>query len=480
MVIFFFQVLIKLVFLCIYLAPSCMIACMNYEKAQQKLELLGQNHLLQKWESLSGPEKENLLQQIAALNPRTFFLQRNLLKEKGISSTQNHIPFREYSKTGSEEDKKLGLKLLEEGKIGALIVAGGEGTRLGFNGPKGCFPISNVQKKTLYQLFAEKTAAASKMCGRPLSLAIMTSPNNHKETVSYFIRNNYFGLEKNQVDFFSQESLPYLDQKGDMFLETPSTIAMGPNGNGSALYHFFESGLWEKWHRKGIEIIHFILIDNALAEPFDPELAGYHRRHNCNATIKAIERTDPLEHVGTIVRIGDRVHVVEYTEMSQKESEARDADGGLRHRCANISLFCFDMELAHRTAIDDSSIMPYHLAFKAASYLDSHGITVKSGKPIAWKYEKFIFDLLPFAPKVGCLLYPRQECFAPLKNKEGKDSQETVQKLLLDNDRRLWRSIAGTAPPETVIELSQQFHYPTRELYQRWKGKPFPPSAYVE
>lgn len=449
---------------------------MKYDEAKQKLESLGQTHLLMEWENLSLQEKESLLAQIKNIVPATFQLQRNLLKERMQEQHRNFTPFTKISNSGNDEYLNLGTKLLKSGKVGALIVAGGEGSRLGYTGPKGCFPISNIENKSLYQLFAEKTVAASNMAGVALPLAVMTSTGNHDETLSFFQKNNYFGLDRNQIDFFSQGSLPYLDQKGDMFLKNPSTIATGANGNGTVFYHFFDSGFWEKWHHKGIEYVNFAVIDNILGDPFDAELVGYHHRYSCDTTVKCIERDDPKEKVGTLISSGGRVKVVEYSEMPEEEVNARDPVGHLKHRCANISLFCFDMDLIHRAAVDDDTLMPYHLAFKAVEYLSNKGTTIKSERPIAWKFEKFVFDILPLAGHVGCLLYPREECFAPLKS---ADDIKNVKRALIEEDKRLWNQIAATEPPAGVFELSQQFHYPTENLYRTWKGKPFPNISYL-
>lgn len=454
---------------------------MDEATAREKLALIDQPHLMNGWHLLSMEQRESLLEEIKALDMHVFRQQRFLLKsyrQRQLRQGQEAV-FNDYALAGDLEMMLEGRQLLEQGKLGCILVAGGQGTRLGFHGPKGCFPISNVKGKTLFQLFAEKTLCASRLYGVPLSLAIMTSPGNHQETLDYFLENRFFGLDAQQIDFFMQDDLPFLDQKGDMFLKSPEAIARGPSGNGTALKYFFESGLWEKWDRKGVKYLNFSMIDNPLADPFDAELLGYHAAHGYDVTIKCVRRDDPSENLGVIVRSGDHVRVVEYTEMSESERYARGSQGQLRHVCGNISLFCLSMQFVHEVAIDDDEVMPYHLAFKSVEYMNDNYETVASDKPIAWKFEKFIFDMLARTNNVGVLVYPREVCFAPLKNREGLSSCETVQAALMDYEGELWRKIAGTEPSPYVFELAQDFYYPTPDLYEKWRGKEFPDTKYV-
>lgn len=455
---------------------------MDFERAKEKLAFIEQSHLLNGWDHLAMDQREFLLEEIRTLDIHLFKHQRHLLKSyrQRESHEWRETVFRDHAQSGDLERTFEGRQLLERGKMGALLVAGGQGTRLGFEGPKGCFPISNVQGKTLFQLFAEKTLCASRLYGVSLSLAIMTSSSNHRETVDYFYQNKFFGLEEHQVDFFMQDDLPFLDRKGDMFLQGPDSIARGPNGNGTALKYFFESGLWEKWDRKGIKYVNFIMVDNPLADPFDAELLGYHLEHGDDVTIKCVLREDPAENLGVLVKNAGHVRIVEYTEVPEAERYARDERGKLKHLCGNVSLFCLSMQFVHDVALEDDEVMPYHLAFKSVEYFNESGETVKSNQPIAWKFEKYIFDMLARTDRVGVLVYPREFCFAPLKNKEGGSSCETVQKALLNYERELWRKIAGTEPASEIFELAQDFYYPTADLYEKWRGKKFPETKYIK
>jgi len=452
---------------------------MDISLAAKKLASIDQQHLLDRWEDLNNEQKEQLLGQIAHLDAALFKRQRRLLQDRHTNNLTSFEPFSDYHQSGNRSDQQLGEKLLKEGKVACVIVAGGQGTRLHFPGPKGQFPITVIKKKSLFQLFAEKTAAASTFAGRALPLAIMTSPINHKHTLHYFEEFNNFGLNSEQLSFFSQSTLPYLDQKGDLFLENPATIAVGPDGNGSFVKHLVDSFVWERWKRAGVEMLAFVQIDNPLADPFDTELFGFHRRNNCDATVKCIERNDPDEKVGIIVSSGKGPRIVEYNELPEAEKKARDAKGHLRYPCANISLFCLSMDFIQSLALNNYEHMPYHLAFKAVNYLSNSGETIRSKEPVAWKFEKYVFDILPLAQTVNVLQYPRRQCFAPLKNASGKDSLEEVQRALQDRDREIITALTKKQAPKEPFELSQEFYYPTEEIKQKWKNRPAPSTGYI-
>jgi UDP-N-acetylglucosamine/UDP-N-acetylgalactosamine diphosphorylase len=215
---------------------------MEYISASHKLQAIDQQQILQYWDTLSDAEQRYLLQQISIFDVEQFRLQRKLLQEKRGVHASGWEAVQDFIRAGNGAYRDSGLELLRQGKVGCLVVAGGQGTRLGHDGPKGEVARLCHPPKSLFQLLAEKTLAASKQAGRPLSLAIMTSPLNHKQTVTFFRQHDYFGLNAAQIDFFQQEMLPLLDQKGDLFLEERGKIAEGPDGNGTSLKHFVRSG----------------------------------------------------------------------------------------------------------------------------------------------------------------------------------------------------------------------------------------------
>lgn len=444
--------------------------------AHKKLQQINQEHLLKYWEKLSDLQKEELLSDIQQLDINQFVMQQELLHAP--STTFGPIaPLTNWNILGQETDEFKGRQLIAEGKLGVLLIAGGQGSRLGFSGPKGLFPISKFMKKTLFQIFAEKTHKASVQAKVNLSLAIMTSSENDKAVRDYFAEQKYFGLSKEQVCFFTQTNLPFLDDKGNAFLESMFKIAQGPDGNGSIFEAFERAGICEKWKSKGISYINVVLIDNPITDPFDAELVGFHQRQQADVTIKAVFKTYPEEKVGVLANCEGHLEIREYSELSDEERHAKDSDGNLLYRCANISQYCLDIDFV--SSISKKSF-PLHLAYKKAKYLDNAGEEVLPESPNAWKFEKFIFDMLPFAKKSEVLVYPRSKCFAPLKNSTGENSPETVQKALQQCDREIFQKISGCEVGEEEFELAQDFYYPTEALKKKWKGQPLPSAQYID
>jgi len=291
--------------------------------------------------------------------------------------------------SGNTQDQLRGKELIQQGKVGCIILAGGQGTRLGFDGPKGCMIVTS-SGKSLFQLFCER--AQGPIC-------IMTSPLNHIQTVDFFEKNHFFNLDPSQVSFFQQEMLPLLD---DQFQPTQE---VGPDGNGHALHHFYRSGLWKKWHDLGIEYLNVIFVDNALADPFDPELVGLASRKNVDAILKAVPRLSAQEKMGMVTMQNGKLKVIEYFEISQNTISALSSTG----------MFCLSMSFIHYLTQELKAEFPLHLARKKG----------------LWKRERFLFDLLDFARSGAVLVCERDKIYCPLKNASGEHSLETVR-LKLD------------------------------------------------
>ena len=422
------------------------------------------------WKKLTADQQRALEAQLKEIQVDTLKQQKKLLQEAGLHDSGSIDPFDDFAFSGHPGNISIGQKLIRQGQIGCLLLAGGQGTRLQHPGPKGTYPISAVKHKTLFQLCAEKVQAASTWAGRPLQLAIMTSPDNDAETCAFFRQHAFFGLLPSQVSFFMQGSLPLLDAQGNMFLKTPSQIAAGADGNGNSLLCFAQSGLLEKWLSQGIKTMTIILVDNPLADPFDAELIGFHDQQRAEITLKCTEKTEPGEKVGVVVRQKERCTVVEYSEMPESEKNERRSNGKLKHCCANLSLFCLSLSFIQRIVSEGRSL-PLHKAWKAAQFIDDKGVTHFPSQPMAWKFETFIFDWLWHAAKVSALIYPREECFAPLKNLSGHDSPETVRSALLQRDRAVLQVLTGQPSPEFPFELPAEFYYPVPSLCAKWKGR---------
>lgn len=337
----------------------------------------------------------------------------------------------------------LGRKLLQKGKVGTIILAGGHGSRLGFDLPKGLYPISPVKQKTIFQLIAEKALAASACYKNNLMLAIMTSTDTHQATVKYFEEHDFFGLKRECVSFFEQQNLPVLDDTGQA---VPNLLA--PCGNGMMFWDFAASGLLNAWQQAGIEQITCFTVDNVLADPYEPNLIGLNAQKGADVTVVGIQRKEALESVGILVEKDGRVGVVEYSEMTKEEREKRSPAGNFMHELANISYFAFSFAFIKRISQMPQNSMPLHNAKK-----------VIQGKQYI-KQEYFVFDVLAFSDKTEVLLLDREECFAPLKNRSGPQSPETVREALVARDKKTYVRITGRdAPLHAPFELKPAIYY---------------------
>ncbi len=356
--------------------------------------VFGQTQLLEEIEILTEDARAKLFAEIEHYGYSTLKKQRDALFYPPHFPTLS--PLQKYAHADELHAHK-GKALIEQGKAGCIILAGGHGSRLGIPGPKGTFPILG---KSLFQIFLEK----AQKNGTSLPLAIMTSPHNHTATRGFLETHGYFG--HTACDLFMQQELPYLDKKGHWLLEEAGKLAKGACGNGDVFARFLESGIYGKWKEKGVETVSIIVVDNALADPFDPKLFGYHQG---DITIKAILRQDPEEKVGVIGSINSQLRIQEYLHLTDEEKRAQNPDGTLVWALANTSLLACSMscieKLAHQT-------LPWHIVEKSTEVWQQG----QRKKMDIWKCESFIFDALEFVSQAQVLVYPRQEIFAPLKH----------------------------------------------------------------
>ncbi len=381
---------------------------------------LHQQQLLIGLESLSSEELHDFSLQLQKYSPLLSAEQK-----KG----NTHLSPQPYLKHERSGDQKRGEMLIGQGKVGCLILAGGQGTRLGFDGPKGCFPVTPMTRKSLFQLFCERTKGASIGSGHPLPLCIMTSPSNHAQTEEFLQKSGYFGLASSQISFIQQEMLPLLDDRGQWLLEKPGKIAEGPDGNGHALKLFFTSGIWEKWKASGIEYLNVIFVDNALADPFDAEFVGFASEKGVDVALKAVERLSPDEKMGVLAECEGKLKVIEYTELPADVSQ---------FTLSSTGMFLFTMELIRYLYQQQSVELPIHLARKKTTVLlgTSKGYVQETAH--VWKCERFLFDLLDHARSSAVMVCQRDKIYAPLKNATGEKSIETVKQALLLHDNEMY------------------------------------------
>lgn len=447
---------------------------MNAETLLALLRSLGQEHLSEGLHHLNPEEWQVFQEQITHYGKSTLEKQRLSLQTKPAKTLQGAISPNYYESAKARRLK--GEEALAKGKVACLVLAGGQGTRLGTQGPKGKVGVSPILNKSLFQLICEKIKVLSTKVGHPLQMAIMASKQNIVETTRYFEEKKWFGLSPSQVAIFCQEDLPFISEEGNWELESPGCIAEGPCGNGKAFLYLSQEGLLEKWKKQGIEYINVIQIDNVLADPFDVDLMGLHEEFSSDVSLKVIERASAEEAVGIIASFHGAVRIVEYSDLTKEERSASDGKGNLKLSLANTGLMSFSMELIS-SHLKEMEKMPWHLAYKSAAVYDKEkGYYQKK----MWKFEYFLFDLLECAKNVVIVKGNREECYSPLKNAAGDKSLAVVQSDLLSRYKKLYTAISGCKAPEREFELDTAFWYPTEEMRMRWKDRPLPEEKYIE
>lgn len=353
-------------------------------------------------------------------------------------------------------------RLIQQGKTGCIILAGGLGTRLGHKGPKGTFPISLVKKKTLFQLLFERIYWLQKKYGCTLPIALLVSSYNKAATVKFLKQHNYFQLKPSQITILEQKNIPYRD------LQKKTLSIVAPNGNGGFFQAALHSGLLDRWIKKGVEFIHTIQIDNPLADPFDVGLMDAMMRNESDMGIKAIKRDDPDEKVGILVLEKGKAAVKDYTDIPLKVLHAKDAKGSLKYPLGNTGCYCFRTSFL-KTLAEQKINLPVHWILKE----------VQEGKKTfkAWKGEMFALDLLNYSEATAVISYPKESSFTPLKSLH---DLKTIKKNLLKRDRRIFEEITGKKAPQRSFELSAEFLYPSKKLIKRWKGKSLPRKKYLD
>lgn len=348
-----------------------------------------------------------------------------------------------------DESRRLGMSAIAHGRVAAVLLAGGQGTRLGYDGPKGMYDIGLPSRSTLFQYMAERIIKLGRLSGagpKAVPFYIMTSPLNHDATVAYFneCRSKEFG---NIIDvrFFPQGTLPALTSDGKMILETPTSLAVAPDGNGGIYPALLKHGILDDMKDRGIKYIHVFGVDNALVKPADPTFVGYCIRANADCGNKVLWKTSPHEKVGVLASRGGRPCIVEYSDISTAMSERRDeTTGRLIYGAGNICNHFYTLDFVTDVVVPNLGSM-YHVARKKIPYYDaSTKMTVTPSSNNGIKLESFIFDVFPLSTNMAVLDVRREAEFAPVKNPPGTDSDspDTARKLF-SNVAKSWLTSAG-------------------------------------
>lgn len=407
---------------------------LNYERAKTYLTQRGQEHLLDYYNELSPEEREELLNDIENTN---FSIVKEIGKSEAkkprkIKPPANTVSLKEIARRNVQY-REVGVKFLKEGRVAAVLLAGGQGTRLGFDKPKGMFNIGETRNLSIFEQLINNIKDVTTDTGRNVTLFIMTSDVNDSDTRGFFKANNYFGYPKDRIRFFTQNMEPTCDFDGKIFLSEKNRISLSPNGNGGWYSSLINAGFNRVIEREGIEWLNVFGVDNVLQRICDPVFIGATVLSSCKCASKVVKKTCPEERVGVLCEQGGKPAIVEYYEMSPELSTKKERGGELTFRYGVTLNYLFNVQELNATL---SGKLPYHLAKKAIPHIES-GLKVYPEDPCGYKFETLVVDMVK---KMGsCLAFEveREKEFAPVKNREGVDSVITARELLRKNGVKL-------------------------------------------
>ena len=416
--------------------------------------------MLAHWDGLEPDARDRLLSQLNRLAPQLDALigaYRSALPSDATAATPPQIdpidsialPQGGRDARRAETARARGEALLAEGRLGVVLVAGGQGSRLGFPHPKGCFPIGPVSGRTLFEIKAQKIRGLARRTRRTVPWYIMTSDATDAETRETFRAHDSFGLDPDDVSIFQQEMVPAFDFDGRLILERPDRVFENPNGHGGALTALQSSGALDDMERRGIDTVFYYQVDNPLVRIGDPVFLGYHEEAEAEISCKVVAKQDPMEKLGIVALIDGHAGIVEYTELADTERYARDDQGRLVFREGNIAVHLFNTDFVRRIASDAFTLLPFHLSAKAIPFVDASGQTRAAEEPNGYKLERFVFDALAAARKVCVVETTASEEFSPIKNAEGVDSAQTCRRDLIAQYTR-WLEADGIEIPAGV------------------------------
>jgi len=431
-----------------------------FEAIRDRFGAHGQAHVFARWDRLDAAAQQRLASQAAGLDLEALGHAFRSASERGARPALRlePLPIRRLPEHGGPSDdlaaaRALGEARLRDGRVGVLVVAGGQGTRLGFDGPKGAFPVGPVSTRSLFALQAQKLAAHARRYGRALPWYVMTSPATERAIRALFGEQGHFGLHPEDVFFLCQRTVPCFDFEGRLMLEAASRIAESPDGHGGVASALAESGAFDDMRRRGIEQLAYSQVDNPLVRIADPTYLGLHLAAGAEMSCKVIAKRDPLDRVGHVALVDGRPGVIEYSEISPEDRDQRGPDGELVLWAGSIAIHVFDVAFLRRCARDAARFFPWHGAPKAIPCLGHDGQPVRPHAPNGIKLERFVFDALPEARRFLVVETRRADEYAPIKSAHGSESPETARRALVSLYRR-WLLEAGLeTPPDAAVEI---------------------------
>lgn len=462
------------------------------DKEMARFSSSGQDQVFKFLQDLDADERQRLLLDTTEIDLAELDeLVNSLLKTTSGEIAQidglEPAPYINHPKNGGDsrlwdEATSLGEEALRCGRVAAFTVAGGQGTRLGYDGPKGTFPATPISGKTLFQVFAEKLRAAQDRYHTTIPWYIMTSTINHDATVSAFSEAGFFGLDREQVMFFAQGRMPAVSFEGKILLESRSSLCMTPDGHGGSLRALVRSGAVNDMRARGIDTISYFQVDNPLVQVIDPAFIGFHLKNRSEMSSKMIPKAYAGEKVGHFCMQGDRMCVVEYSDMPMSMQEELDASGQLRFIAGSIAIHILDIGFVERIGSGTTGTkLPFHKAVKKIKTIDASGNPVIPQAANGVKFEMFVFDALPFARNPIVIETMREDDFSPIKNATGVDSAASSKADQIRQWTR-WLRAAGvelatdeSGLPEFEFEISPLFADSQSAFLERWLALPVKP-----
>jgi UDP-N-acetylglucosamine/UDP-N-acetylgalactosamine diphosphorylase len=431
----------------------------EFEELRRRFEGHGQGHVFRFWNRLDDAGRAALLEQAAAIDLPA--LLRALAAAREPVAARQHAlepvaaePLPEHGGDPARfaAARARGEQALRAGRVAAMVVAGGQATRLGYDGPKGLFPIGPVTQRSLFELQAQKLRGVARRHGRRVPWYVMTSEATDAATRAGFERAGCFGVREDDVFFFCQGMVPSFDLEDRILLERPDRISCNPDGHGGSITALLRSGALDDMERRGIDTLFYYQVDNPLVEICDPVFLGFHLGSGAEMSCKVIRKLEPMEKVGVLARAGSETLVIEYTELPDELRYARDAGGSLRFWAGNLALHVFSLPFLRRIAESADRWLGFHVAEKKIPTIDAEGRPLVPGAPNGRKLERFVFDALPAAKSVCVVETSREREYAPLKNAEGSDSPATTRRAL-GARYRSWLAAAGVELPASVTRI---------------------------
>jgi UDP-N-acetylglucosamine/UDP-N-acetylgalactosamine diphosphorylase len=415
-----------------------------------RLREAGQEHASARLESLAPPARARLEAQLARLDLHLLQRLRRILRTPASTAPRSFEPPEVFPlqhdpslAERARRARKVGDELLRAGRVGYVLVAGGQASRLGFEAPKGAYPIGPVTGRTLFAFHAQRLRAAARRHGTRTPWYVMTSPANDAETRAFFTRHGHFGLDPADVFFFAQDMLPALDEEGRLLFSAPDALFLAPNGHGGCLLGLASSGALDDMHRRGLSELSYFQVDNPLVRPADALFLGLHHVAGAGMSSKVVSKRDALEKVGVLGRVDGRLACIEYSDLPAELREAREPGGALRFRAGNIAVHALSVDFVERLTRGGLEL-PWHVARKKMSVVEADGRLVER---TGVKFETFVFDALAHSQPSLVLEVERSEEFSPVKNKSGEDSPATCRADLCRLYARWVRAAGLQLPP---------------------------------